>query len=292
MRRAIVIVAAILGGVGVVVAQDQAVFLSIDYPGATLTNAQGINAGGDIVGFYNDTQGKQHGFLLSDGIFTSIDYPGSTQTDARGINPGGDIVGSYTLAPGGPANIHGYLLRAGTFSPLQYPGHSGMFAQRITPNGDIYGCYHDTDTSGSMHGMSLMRMARSYMPMGFDTQTSSMRNGATPNGSTIAGMYTDLATGLTHGYLVQDGTFEPFDVPGSNLTQAWDINPRGEVAGVFRDTSGKFHGFTLRGGEVTPIDYPSATATRVFGINPGGDVVGIYVGSNGKTHGFLRKVTD
>lgn len=307
MKRAIAVVAAVLGGVSLTVAlsaaavnayrgtaigQDEAVFFSVDYPGATLTNAQGINPGGEIVGYYNDTQGKQHGFLLSGGSFTSIDYPGATATDARGINPGGDIVGVYTVAPGGPANMHGYLLSQGTFSELQYPGHPGLFAQRIAPNGDVYGCYHDTDTMGSMHGMSLMRMARSYMPMGFDAVRASMRNGATPNDSTIVGLYTDLTTGLTHGYLVQNGTFEPFDVPGSNLTQAWDINPKGVVAGVFRDTTGKVHGFLLSAGAVTSIDYPSATATRAFGINSGGDVVGAFVSSDGKTHGFLRKVTD
>jgi hypothetical protein len=137
-----------------------------------------------------------------------------------------------------------------------------------------------------------MRMARSYMAMGFDGTPSSMRNGATPNGSTIVGHYVDLGTSLTHGYMVQNNTFESFDVPGSNLTQAWDINPRGDVAGVFRDTSGKVHGFLLRSGAVASIDYPSATTTRAFGINPGGDIVGMYVGSNGKTHAFLRKVSD
>ena len=292
MKRTIAIVAVVLCGIGVVVAQDQAVFLSIDYPGATLTNAQGINPGGDIVGYYNDTLGNQHGFLLSRGDFTSIDYPGSILTGAAGISPGGDIVGSYAVAPGGPANTHGYLLSMGTFTKLQYPGHPGMYAQRIAPNGDIYGCYHDTDTAGSMHGMTLMRTGTGFMPMGFDAIPASMRNGATPGGSTIVGFYSDLTTGLWHGYLLQDGNYEPFDVPGSNLTQPYDINPKGVVVGLFRDTTGKFHGFLLGKGVFTSIDYPGAIATRAFGINPGGDVVGAYVDSTGKTHGFLRKITD
>jgi probable HAF family extracellular repeat protein len=277
---------------GTAMAQNQPVFSSVDYPGAVLTNAQGINPGGDVVGYYKDALGNQHGFLLSEGNFTSIDYPGVISTDVRGISPGGDIVGSYTVAPGGPANTHGYLLSLGTFTELQYPGHPGMFAQRIAPNGDVYGCYHDTDTAGSMHGMTLMRTARSFMPMGFDAAPASMRNGATPDGSTIVGLYTDLTTGLTHGYLVQDGNFQRFDVPGSNLTQAWDINPKEAVVGLFRDTTGKVHGFLLSKGTFTTIDYPSAIATRAFGINPGGDVVGAYVDSSGNTHGFLRKVTD
>ena len=39
------------------------VFTPIDFPGAVLTNAQGVNAQGEIVGFYTDTAGRTHGFV-------------------------------------------------------------------------------------------------------------------------------------------------------------------------------------------------------------------------------------
>ena len=39
-------------------------FVTIDYPGATYTQAVGINPRGHIVGSYRDSAGKQHGFLL------------------------------------------------------------------------------------------------------------------------------------------------------------------------------------------------------------------------------------
>ena len=50
-------------------------FTTFDVPGAVLTIAQGINARGDIVGFYNDAGLKRHGFLMRDGVFTTIDNP-------------------------------------------------------------------------------------------------------------------------------------------------------------------------------------------------------------------------
>jgi len=272
---------------GTAAAQDQPVFSTVDYPGAVFTTATGINPGGDIVGTYKDTLGHQHGYLFSGGNFTSIDYPGAIATLANGISPGGDIVGSYNNAPGGPANLHGYLLSQGTFTEVQFPGYLGTIAQRITPNGDIYGCNHNYLMGPDMHGFVLSDAVYSQLDV-----VSTMSNGATPDGSTIVGLYTDLTTGLTHGYFVQNGSFEPFDVPGSNFTTAWDINPSGTVVGVFRDTSGKVHGYLLADGAFTIIDYPGAIATRAFGINAGGDVVGAYVDSGGKTHGFLRKVTD
>jgi probable HAF family extracellular repeat protein len=42
-------------------------FASVDFPGASTTNAYGINVHGDIVGSYIDTAGKIHAFLLSRG---------------------------------------------------------------------------------------------------------------------------------------------------------------------------------------------------------------------------------
>src|SRR5262245_31307596 len=68
-----------------VLAQDPT-FTTIDFPGATFTNALGINPRGDIVGFYT-LSGTTHGFLRSGGQFTSIDFPGATLTNAMGINP-------------------------------------------------------------------------------------------------------------------------------------------------------------------------------------------------------------
>ncbi len=265
------------------VAQHRPGFTTVDFPKAVSTAAEGINPGGNIVGIYVDSSGHEHGFLLRGGKYTSIDYPGAMITDARGISPGGDIVGSYTNAPGGPANIHGFLLSRGTFSEVQFPGYLGTIAQRITPTGDIYGCNHNTDFMASMHGF--VRTAAGYTQLDVP---ASMSNGATPDGSVVVGLYTDLSTGLTHGYFVRNGSFEPFDVPGSNLTQAWDMNPSEEVVGHFRDnTTGAFHGFLLAGGDYTSIDFPAAIVTQARGINPGGDIVGWYIDSGGKQHGFL-----
>src|SRR5262245_8656804 len=64
---------------------SEAGYASVDVPGATLTSAQGINARGDIVGFYANATGT-HGYVRRDGVFTTFNYPGAAYTDARGIN--------------------------------------------------------------------------------------------------------------------------------------------------------------------------------------------------------------
>ena len=262
-------------------------FTSIDVPGATFTVAEGINPEGRITGFYIDSAGT-HGFVLNRGGFSApIDYPGAISTDARGISPTGAIVGTFKNSLTDVSQWHGYLLSHGVFTEVQAPGYLGSIAQRITPTGHIYGCTHDTDFGANMRGF-----VRS--PSGdysiFDVP-SSMHNGATPDGNIVAGLYNNLTTGVRYGYIVRNGNFMPFLVPGSLSTEAYDVSPQGNVVGDFADATG-LHGFlrTADGVYIT-IDFSGAKATAARGSDPGGSIVGWYVDAGNSTHGFLAVPT-
>lgn len=263
-------------------------YFSIHHPGALATTASGINGRGDIVGSYVDKDRVSHGFVLRDGAFTTIDVPGAAGTDARGLNPAGDIVGGYWLPEEPPANIHGYLLRRdGTLEYIDYPGQINTIPQRLLPDGTIVGCYHGSDTMMSMFGMWMRGTAS-----GAIDQDGSMHTGATPDLSVIAGLFTDMtepAPRAAWGYVIEDGVFTRFRVPGSNLTAVWDVSPGGALVGVYRNALGT-HGFLLEDGEYTSIDVPGATVSRAFGINGSRDIVGNYV-KGGVTHGFLARRT-
>ena len=260
-------------------------FTTIDVPGAVFTSASGINARGDIVGTYRDGSRRSHGFLLRGDEFSTIDFPGSTGTEARGIGPNGEIVGTYSL-PGEPAvNSHGYLrTKTGDFIPVNAPGHTNTIVQRILPDGTLLGCRHDGDLMASMRGITIGR--RGYEEI---SQFASMQNGGTPDGRRTVGLYTNetVMPMRTEGYLLEDGEFTPFLVPGSTFTAAWDMNSSGEIVGVYGNLRGA-HGFVREDDEYVSLDAPGATATRAFGINSRGDVVGSFV-AGGKTHGFVAR---
>jgi probable HAF family extracellular repeat protein len=57
------------------------------------TIAAGINGAGQIVGFYEDSNGDEHGFLYNGGIYTTLDDPEAFDTTAFGINKNGHVVG-------------------------------------------------------------------------------------------------------------------------------------------------------------------------------------------------------
>jgi probable HAF family extracellular repeat protein len=81
-------------------------FTQIDVPGATETEALGINNTGQIVGQFLDRIFLFHGFLDTSGSFTQIDVPGAIQTSAFGINDAGQIVGVFNDSTG---TTHGFL---------------------------------------------------------------------------------------------------------------------------------------------------------------------------------------
>jgi uncharacterized membrane protein len=267
-------------------------------PGATATTAWGINSRGDIVGSYTK-DGVTHGFLLSDGVLTTIDYEGAASTEARGINARGDIVGLYRIAGEPSRNAHGFLRdEHGQMAPVNVPDHTSTLPQRITNSGVIVGCRHDTDQMATMRGVIIdahdLREDGDVDEYGEIDAYASMNNGASPDGQLNVGFFMDMMMGnLTRGYLLYGDTFIPFDVPGSTSTAAWDVNARGEVVGVYRDTTGLTqHGFLWSDLRFRTIDVPGATSTRAFGINSHGIVVGSYTDATNKVHGFVATRSD
>src|SRR5713226_3039824 len=71
-------------------------FTIIDVPGASSTEAHGVNGLGQVVGRFTDATGE-HGFLKDGDTFTTIDVPfgdlGTTR--ANGINATGKVVGRF-----------------------------------------------------------------------------------------------------------------------------------------------------------------------------------------------------
>lgn len=265
--------------------QPTFVITTIDVPGARSTVLEGINAGGDISGLFVSSDGKNHGFVLTSGTFTTIDYPGADYTDVRGIGPEGTVVGTFASNSEEAVAFHGFRrTAAGEFETVHYPGHLYEIPQRILPDGTILGCRHDHDVMGSMDGVVMSRGGDSEIGM-----FASMNNGATPDLTRIVGQYVNMALNRTEGFVIDNGVFAPLVVPGSIQTVAWDVNPRGDVVGVYRNAAG-FHGFMRTDDGFTTIDVAGATATRAFGVNARGDVVGAFV-SAGKTHGFLARRT-
>jgi hypothetical protein len=100
-------------------------------PGATFTVAAGISSSGEIVGYYSNSAGVGHGFLLNNEIYSSIDFPLATSTFALGINDAGDIAGEYDDANG---QVHGFTDSGGVFNQVDVAGAADTDLYRIKNN--------------------------------------------------------------------------------------------------------------------------------------------------------------
>lgn len=189
------------------------------------------------------------------------------------------------------------------FRGITFPGHPGAIPARFTPDGSLYGCLHDFDLMESMFSATWHRWGdTNLMAAGGEladpekSYPNSMHRGATPDARIVVGFYVDMMVtpNHTHGYILQNGILQPYDIPDSSLTIVWQINGRHEMVGQYTDRLGMGHGFLQLPDASKPItlDVPStapfnAISTTATGIDSRGDIVGSYIDKTHKSHGFL-----
>jgi probable HAF family extracellular repeat protein len=119
----------------------------LDFPGANLTEAIGVNDDGQVVGHYEDANGIFHGFFWDAGQFLTIDvpFPEARLTAPSGINNIGQIVGFYfdnnvtESFPNGQA--HGFLYDNGSFTSFDFPDAVATLPVDLNDNGQIVGIF-------------------------------------------------------------------------------------------------------------------------------------------------------
>ena len=98
-------------GHGFVLTQGQYISFDVPFAGATVTQANDINAHGAIAGLYIDASGAIRGFVAEGANFTGLDYPGAASTRPWGINSAGQIVGNHFDTVNPP--VRGFIAQPG-----------------------------------------------------------------------------------------------------------------------------------------------------------------------------------
>jgi len=223
-----------------------------------ITQANGVNNGGQIVGDYTQTtpQGSAYyGFSGSGSSYppvtNNLANPSSPAfTIINGINSAGTLVGDYQDAKG---VLNGIVGTSGAFTAFVDPQATTItVAAGINSAGDIVGFYQNgsgyhgfLDTPGTSSG-------------GFTTINDPVANAVNTQAEgindlgQIVGYYQDSATGLYHGFLdnYATGSFlsldDPMFAPGAPLpatnpfgrqgTFIYGINNSQSIVGSYTDT--------------------------------------------------------
>ncbi len=182
----------------------------LDFPGANLTEATGVNDDGQVVGDYRDAGGKFHGFFWDAGLFLTIDVPFSegTTTAATAINNVGQIVGYYfdniVTASFPNGHTHGFLYDSGTFTAFDFPDGLATLPVDVNDQGQILGIYGDANFVGRSFLLQDGSFTSFDVPFSdvYATQVSGINNKGQ-----IVGRYLEYNSGdpvnpfLSHGFI-------------------------------------------------------------------------------------------
>jgi len=287
-------------GAGQDTSADSYSFTTVDVPGATNTNATGINNRGQIVGFYHDASGD-HGFVLSSDrrTFTTIDNPaGIGVTSLQGINDDGYVIGVFTnpitnFTQSFLADVSGSAF-VNFGDPSVSAGSYGTYAHGINDRGQIVG--HFFGGGSDLHGFlrnadgTFVNFDDPNAPVGTIGTLGTVGRGINDIGQ-IVGYFPGLnGTGDFAFLRSSDGSaYTDVTVPNSQDTVAAGINNRGEIVGYFDTASAGF--VRSSKGIFTFFHDPDATeGIYPQGINDRGQIVGYFVNASGY-HGFVATPT-
>lgn len=259
----------------------QANWVTLDYPGATSTQAHGID-GDNIVGSYADASGD-HGFLYDGTSWTTLDFPGAEWTQAWGID-GQNIVGyHYSPAPG---SVRGFFYDGTNWSEVSYApelyetyvvdiDNERLVGYTRYATGDSCGFVYDGSIWTSIGAGSGPGPHPSVVVYGID-------------GENIVGAKEDDSFSSWHGF-VYDGTiWSVIDFPGADSTFPCGIDGDNIVGiyGHFGQASFLYDGRTW-----STLNFPGAITTKAFGID-GDKIVGWYEDFSDNRHGFIYTIPE
>ncbi len=129
------------------VADSGGTFSPVDVPGSNSTTPTGINASGEVAGYYLTAKYDEYGFTYDAGTYNTLYVPGSRWTAALAINDAGDVAGYYETPN---FQFGGFIDRAGLLVTFTLPGEPYEGRMTLTQSGEVVGSY--TDSSGNWHG--------------------------------------------------------------------------------------------------------------------------------------------
>ena len=283
-------------------------FAPIDVPGATATQARGINANGEIVGFYKTTACSDysvsaplcptHGFKYVNGSYVKLTVPNATSTAIMGVNDFGDLVGFYTNSDG---SRHGFLwLHTNVIKTIDYPGTSFVTVPMGVNNALVIGGgLWSINSNGTFAEGGFIWRNGHFSALNLGTAgcfNCTSVNGISNNGIKVGQAFrndnytawlkigTDLDT-----YLYQ-GTDSFGTAVNNNADIAgWNTGFGGWFAKKIEANEGSGDA-TEQPPVFIAVTYPGAgIQTYPFGMNLARAVVGTYFDSAGNQHGFIAK---
>ena len=276
----------------------------IEFPGASATYADFVNASGGMVGSYVDADGTYRAYVREpDGMLRAFDFPSASRMEyyfVHGINDVGTYVARFKVVDEAPGTYIGTA--AGRYE-LRFPGSVSTQGYNINQDGSVVGHYDTPD--GRRHGFIARppeerAVADNVTSTGFHYTFESIDvPGVAFLALTASSDFHDYAGNTPSpdgkkmvGFTLVDGVFRTHDFPGSKNTFFYALGNDGRAAGHYEDSNGLYHGVILENGELRQYDFPGAVETFIYGISDAtGVLTGNIIDASGVRRGFSGERT-
>jgi len=268
--------------------------------GTTAIFPTSINAGGDVAGYYFDSDGS-HGFVLyasasSVTPFSLYACDGcASSLDVWSINSSAMIVGDGYF-PAGSDSAKAFVCAAPCTTVTEIdPANSGVVsAPAINDNGVVTGATSAEHSPSRAYGY--VRSAAGVItkfqaPNPSATVTTLITQPTVINSAgVIAGSYLDSSNAYHVFKRSVTRQITSYDIPATVTNMVvTGINSRGEIVGHYYDGANN-HGFIITDVKkqlsITTFDFPGATGTAPSFVNSAGTIVGYYYVGSGPLQAF------
>lgn len=253
-------------------------YTTLNHPDAGAPNPYGYSfgtfaggiSGGNVVGYYYDTNYIERPYVYSGGTYTTLYVPGAKETRnyynrANGID-GNNVVGYYDTED----NKRSAFLYDG----VSYT--SFMLGTNIT---EAYGISGDNIVGAYTYTWESWNFWRGFM-YGGTINSNLPLFGIGIDGSNIVG---GVSFDNTVGAMYDGENYTFFSMPGAQSTMAYDISGN-NVVGSYID-SGSNKGFIYDGTNYSSLVIDGSMHTQITGID--GDKVSGYFSDEQGTHSFI-----
>ena len=224
------------------------VFTTYDFPDAQNTYFYALGNDGRAAGHYEDSDGLHHGVILENGKLKQYNFPGAVQTEIYGISDAtGALTGNFIDAAGVRRGFSGEIV-------IEYPGATETYADFVSGLGNVVGSY--VDAEGIYHayvrgpGGSFATLDIPEVP----NQEYFFLHGI--NDALIAVGRSKAVGDVPRTYAGAPVALQELKVPGSVITEGYNINQDGSIVGHYDSADGRRHGFVAKPKEEPPQSRP------------------------------------
>ena len=276
----------------------------IEFPGASETYADFVNASGGMVGSYVDADGLYHPYIRTPtGRFVPLKLPRAASLEyyfVHGINDANIVVSRAKPVDGVPLTYVGSFQEG--LQEFKVPGSVSTEGYNINQDGSIVGHYDTAD--GRRHGFIARPITDTAAPVEDQPVATPADLNYTFESIDVPGVdflavtassdfedyagYTKSADGEKEvAFTLIDGVFTTYDFPGSQNTYFYALGNDGRAAGHYEDSEGLYHGVVLENGELRQYDFLDAVQTEIYGISDAtGALTGNFTDASGVRRGF------